>query len=333
MNHPDDSAPAPAAPRGTPPAAFASRAVAAGTVTATFAALAWADWTALGDAKPAWWLLPLAAVLAVGGIHELGGLFARRGIALPLWLLRPAVVGVVLSAAAATGLSDPALSRDAPTAAAEMGWPAVAVALTIIGLCGVEIAGYGPGGGAVERLAAGSFSLVYVGLPLAFLVSLRLLRHGAVGPESVHVPPRFPAGEVGMLPLVSLVAVVKAGDIAAYVVGSLVGRHRMAPILSPGKTWEGAAASLVGSLIAAWIAVELCRADGHAGPWGGWVPYGLLVGLAGMAGDLAESLVKRECGAKDSGWTLGGLGGVLDLVDSLLFAAPVAWLLWVAGGR
>jgi phosphatidate cytidylyltransferase len=63
------------------------------------------------------------------------------------------------------------------------------------------------------------------------------------------------------------------------------------------------------------------------------VVYGPLVGLAGMAGDLAESLVKRECGAKDSGRSLGGLGGVLDLVDSLLFAAPVAWLLWVAGGR
>jgi len=68
-----------------------------------------------------------------------------------------------------------------------------------------------------------------------------------------------------------------------------------------------------------------------AQPWGGWVVYGLAVGLAGMVGDLAESLLKREAGAKDSGRSLGGLGGVLDLVDSLLFAAPVAWLLWAAG--
>lgn len=333
MNRPAESAPETAAPGGTLPAAFASRAISAGAVTGTFAALAWADWTALGGASPAWWLLPLAVALAVGGIHELGGLFARRGIALPLWLLRPAIVGVVLSAAATDALSGLAFSRDPATAATAMGWPAVAVVLVIIGLCAVEIAGYTPGGGGLERLAAGTFAVAYVGLPLAFLVSLRLLHHAHGGPESDQAPPLPPAGDLGMLPLVSLVAVVKAGDIAAYAVGSLVGRHRMAPILSPGKTWEGAAAALAGSLVAAWLAVDWCRADGHAGPWGGWMPYGLLVGIAGMAGDLAESLVKRECGAKDSGRSLGGLGGVLDLVDSLLFAAPVAWLLWVAGDR
>jgi phosphatidate cytidylyltransferase len=61
--------------------------------------------------------------------------------------------------------------------------------------------------------------------------------------------------------------------------------------------------------------------------------FGAVVGGAAIAGDLAESLVKRECGAKDSGRSLGGMGGFLDLADSLLFAAPAAWLLWVAGGR
>ena len=136
-----------------------------------------------------------------------------------------------------------------------------------------------------------------------------------------------------MVPLVSLVAVAKAGDIAAYLGGSLLGRHRMAPTLSPGKTWEGAVASLAGSVAAAWILLELAATHLPVGPWGGWLVFGLLVGLAAMAGDLAESLLKRECGVKDSGRSLGGLGGFLDLVDSLLFAAPVAWLLWVAGGR
>jgi phosphatidate cytidylyltransferase len=66
-------------------------------------------------------------------------------------------------------------------------------------------------------------------------------------------------------------------------------------------------------------------------PWGGWVVYGLAVGVAGMLGDLSESLVKRELAAKDSGRSLGGLGGFLDLVDATLLAAPVAWLLWVLG--
>ena len=105
----------------------------------------------------------------------------------------------------------------------------------------------------------------------------------------------------------------------------------MAPALSPGKTWEGAVASLIGSSAAAWFVLEQLGKSAAAGPWGGWLVFGLLVGLAALAGDLAESLVKRECGAKDSGRSLGGLGGFLDLIDSLLFAAPVAWLLWVAG--
>jgi phosphatidate cytidylyltransferase len=64
-------------------------------------------------------------------------------------------------------------------------------------------------------------------------------------------------------------------------------------------------------------------------PLGGWFVFGLFVGLAGMVGDLAESLIKREFKTKDSGKSLGALGGTLDLIDSLLFAAPVAWFLWV----
>jgi phosphatidate cytidylyltransferase len=105
----------------------------------------------------------------------------------------------------------------------------------------------------------------------------------------------------------------------------------MAARLSPGKTWEGAAASLAASLAASWIVLDRVDWPTADRPWGGWPAFGVLVGMAGMAGDLAESLVKRDLDAKDSGRSLGGLGGVLDLVDSLLLAAPVAWALWVAG--
>ena len=79
----------------------------------------------------------------------------------------------------------------------------------------------------------------------------------------------------------------------------------------------------------AWLVIG--RGGFPSAPLGGWAVYGLLVGLAGMLGDLSESLVKRECGAKDSGQSLGGMGGFLDFVDSLLLAAPVAWMLWAAG--
>jgi phosphatidate cytidylyltransferase len=305
--------------------AFGSRAVFAGVITAAFATLAWADWTGLGGAQPAWWLLPVAVVLAVGSVDEMVRLFAARDVQLPAWLLRPAVVAVVLSAAA--GAQAFAAASSAASPAAAMGWPAITVVSAIIALFIVEIATYRPQGAAIERLTAGGFTVAFLGLPLACIVSLRLLCLENLGPEQTG------REHLGMLPLVSLVAVAKAGDIAAYLGGSLLGRHRMAPNLSPGKTWEGAAASLVGSSAAAWVVLEQFSGTAMARPWGGWLVFGLCVGLAAMAGDLAESLLKRECGAKDSGRSLGGLGGVLDLVDSLLFAAPMAWLLWVLGGR
>ena len=305
-----------------------SRAVVAGLLIALFVALAWADATGFGGALPAWWLLPLAVVLAVGGVDELARLFAARDLPLPAWLLRPATVAVVLSAAFGAQAAIP--PAGVPAAAivggwSQMGWPAVVFVLAVCGLFIREIALYRPHGRAIERLAAGCLVVAYIGLPLAFIVSLRLLCVENLGPEQTG------AGHLGIVPLASLVAVVKAGDIAAYVVGSLCGRHRMAPLLSPGKTWEGAAAALAGSVAAAWLVLEGAGLPLASRPWGGWPLFGAAVGGAGMLGDLAESLLKRELGAKDSGRSLGGLGGMLDLVDSLLFAAPVAWLLWMLG--
>jgi phosphatidate cytidylyltransferase len=289
-------------------------------VAAVFIGLAWADATGLAGAAPAWWLLPVVVAIAIGGVDELVKLCGTRDLFLPSWLLRPAAVAVPLAAACGAQAFSAATAMAAPTAA--LGWAAGTLAAALGALFAVEVAGYRPQGRAAERLAAATFILVYLGLPLAFMVSLRLVCVENLGPEQ-----RGPA-HLGIVPLLSLVAVVKAGDVAAYAVGSLVGRNHMAPVLSPGKTWEGAAASLAGSLAAAWLVLEGSGLDAATRPWGGWIVYGLAVGLAGMLGDLAESLLKRDAGSKDSGISLGCLGGVLDLVDSLLFAAPVAWLLW-----
>jgi len=322
---PHSSTSPPAESRRVAAKAFGSRAVFAGLITAAFATLSWADWIGLGGALPAWWLLPVAVALAVGSVDEMVKLFAARGVRLPAWLLRPAAVAVVLSAAA--GAQAFAAAAAAASPAAAMGWPAMTTVFAVIALCILEIATYRPGEAAFDRLAAGVFTIVFIGLPLSCMVSLRLLCLENLGPEQTGPE------HLGMLPLVSLVAVAKAGDVAAYVGGTLLGRHRMAATLSPGKTWEGAVASLVGSCAAAWGVLEYFRGGPTAGPRGGWIVFGLCVGLAAMVGDLAESLLKRESGVKDSGASLGGLGGCLDLVDSLLFAAPVAWLLWVLGGR
>lgn len=125
-----------------------------------------------------------------------------------------------------------------------------------------------------------------------------------------------------------LVAVTKFTDIGAYIVGSTLGRHKMTPRISPKKTWEGT----VGGLLFAVVTSVLCfhympdklEADGmkmsHA------IVLGLLLGFAAVIGDLAESLVKREAGVKDSSTILPGHGGCLDMIDSLLFTAPLLYV-------
>jgi phosphatidate cytidylyltransferase len=128
----------------------------------------------------------------------------------------------------------------------------------------------------------------------------------------------------GLLYLALTLGVVKAADIGAYAVGSTLGRHRLVPKLSPKKTVEGLAGAL-----AAGIAVAFLIGVG----WGrfGWVQmliFGTAVSTSGILGDLAESLIKRACGVKDSGH-IPAFGGALDVLDSMLAAAPVAYLVLV----
>lgn len=324
MNSRDPDTPTAASRAAEARATFVSRAAVAAVVIAVFAGLVWADATGLGGAPPVWWLLPLVVAVAARGAAEFAGLFAAAGVPIRGLLVQLLAVTVGVSAV----FGSQAVVAAAPLAprGAQLGWTAVAMTGAVIALVAAEVARYARGRRALDGLAAGVLVVAWLGLPLAFMVALRLVCVENLGPEQ-----RGP-GHLGILPLVSLIAVVKAGDIAAYVVGSLVGRTKMAPVLSPGKTWEGAVASLVASAAVAWFVIERAGLASAGRPWGGWPLFGLAVGAAGMLGDLAESLAKRDLGAKDSGRLLGGLGGVLDLVDSLLLAAPVAWLLWVLGG-
>jgi len=212
----------------------------------------------------------------------------------------------------------------APVAA--LSWAALATAIAVGSLFVQEVLLARKDDQDLDRLAVSIFVLTYLGLPMAFMVGLRLVTIANLGPEQTG--PQY----LGIIPLLSLITVVKAGDIFAYLVGSAFGRIPLMPKISPGKTWEGAIASLTGSLFTAWLIIQSSLIFNNGllvQPLGGWITFGLCVGLSGMAGDLAESLIKRELKAKDSGKSLGGLGGALDLIDSLLFAAPVAWFLWV----
>jgi phosphatidate cytidylyltransferase len=178
--------------------------------------------------------------------------------------------------------------------------------------------------GAYPAAAASTFAFVYIAVPMAMLVQLRQQWAGAFW-------------------LLYLLLVVWSGDIFAYFVGRSVGRHLMAPRISPKKTWEGAAASLVASLTVGILLFNYAlpissfllrvgliqRRDGLFGLekpelW----PILLLtvvLNIAAQLGDLVESLIKRGAGVKDSGTILPGHGGMLDRIDALLFAAPVLW--------
>ena len=118
-----------------------------------------------------------------------------------------------------------------------------------------------------------------------------------------------------------VVVVTIASDIVAYFVGSAIGRRQIAPSISPGKTWEGATAGLVAALIAGAI-------FGKVSPWGGikhGLLFGLLVAIVAPLGDLAQSMIKRDLGIKDSGALLPGHGGVLDRFDTMLFTLPLGY--------
>jgi phosphatidate cytidylyltransferase len=166
----------------------------------------------------------------------------------------------------------------------------------------------------VQSILTTALPVVLVGLGLGFVAGLRAM-----------------PGEDGQdLPMLLFVCVILA-DIAAYYVGSSIGRRRLAPQLSPNKSWEGAIAGLAGSMLGAFVAQVWFYQRlpvVHA------LILGALLGAAAILGDLSESMLKRWAGVKDSSRLLPGHGGVLDRTDSLLFAGPLLFYYyrWFLGG-
>ena len=184
----------------------------------------------------------------------------------------------------------------------------------------------------IERTLSAVFVSQYVGLPMALLVSLRTMDSGN---------PNW-----GLAALLTMIAVTKSADAGAYFTGKAIGKHKLIPRLSPGKTREGAVGGIVIATIVAFVCLTQLfpwvtqGAQMSTNPvsikflakdfWGALV-LGPLLAIAGMVGDLAESLVKRDSGAKDSGNLLPGLGGVWDVTDSLIAAILPALLCFAAG--
>jgi phosphatidate cytidylyltransferase len=185
-----------------------------------------------------------------------------------------------------------------------------ALSLALLVFCAFSV----PVEGVLQAAANSVFCLMYTGFALIAVPALR-------------------SSEDGKSVVTFLLCAVWAGDTVALYVGRLLGRHKLAPKLSPNKTWEGAAGSVAGSLLVTAgliaLATQLARRDilvlaFHGSVWH-WLLLALVVNVAAQVGDLAESALKRSAGVKDSGTMLPGHGGVLDRIDALLLAAPVLW--------
>jgi phosphatidate cytidylyltransferase len=126
--------------------------------------------------------------------------------------------------------------------------------------------------------------------------------------------------------LLYFVLLTKFSDSGAYAVGSLFGRHKMIPRISPGKTWEGFGGAILVSILASMLFVHFFQSKMAGMNLGHAIILGIVLGIGAVIGDLIESIFKREAGVKDSGRFFPGIGGILDLLDSLLFNAPIMYL-------
>ncbi len=235
-------------------------------------------------------LLYMGIALALG-LAELAGAFAKRDIKIP-------VVPVAAGGAAILTCMYWLGSRSA----------LAALGLTVVAILAWRLAG-GPSG-YVRDVTAGIFATIYAPFLASFVVAMLV-----------------PAD--GDRRVLTFVILAISSDIGGYFAGITLGRrgrHLMAPVISPKKTWEGFAGSVAAGLAAGGLCVTLLLA-GHA--WQGLVTGAAAV-LAATLGDLVESMIKRDLDVKDMGTLLPGHGGVLERLDSLLVAAPVVWLLLYA---
>ena len=259
---------------------------------------------------------PLIVLLVLGNpwLSLLIGLIVALGALEAFRLLRDAGYGVlpILGLVAAV-----AVVVDAAAPAQLVGTGLLLTALAVMLIAVGSFAKPDPRDG-LSTWVATTFGALYVGL-LAFVIRL-----GASVPA---LPADAPAASFGAERgwILLLVLGVWAYDTGAYLVGRQFGRHRFLAHISASKTVEGVAGGLVGSTL---VAVGGLWALGE--PWLGGLLLGPLVGLAAQAGDLAESMLKRAAGAKDSGTLIPGHGGILDRIDSFLFAAPVVTLYAIA---
>jgi phosphatidate cytidylyltransferase len=253
----------------------------------------------------------LVAFLALVGLVEFYGLVEKRGLACfkisgvagGLLLL----VGTFLNVTGHLGTTgSPARVNDFETGF---------LILFVLGLCIRQLVSKSTAAVGLTAIATTLFGLMYVPWLLNFIQKINFFPFA----------PGSPA-DAGKFFLLYFILITKFSDMGAYAVGSLIGRHKMIPRISPGKTWEGFFGAVLVSTGASLAFVHFFGAKMVGMNYLHAVILGVILSITAVIGDLIESLFKREAGVKDSGALFPGIGGILDLLDSLLFNAPIMYL-------
>jgi phosphatidate cytidylyltransferase len=181
------------------------------------------------------------------------------------------------------------------------------LAFVLLALLLYQYIGYGTSA-VLANCGANYFSILYIGLLSSFCVATRI--------------------EFGLWPLLMFVYVVKSADIGAYTIGTLFGRHKFSPNISPSKSWEGMGGAVATAVI---VAIGFALSCDIMVWWLAAI-FGLCFAFVGQMGDLAESMIKRDAEQKDSANNVPGYGGILDIIDSPLVAAPFAYFffMWIS---
>ncbi len=199
---------------------------------------------------------------------------------------------------------------------ASLGWIAAALIFSFCALLTLEAMEFHTPGRSMESLGGNLLTVFYAGGLIAVTAQLRWL----------------PNPQTGYFAIASMIIAVKCGDTMAYAFGRLWGKRKLAPILSPGKTRMGLVGAVVGSTAGGFLwlnfAGSFFDSTLHPGPLWNTLTYSAVIGLIGLVGDLCESLIKRDVQKKDSAILMPGFGGLLDVLDSPLFAGPFALAWW-----
>jgi phosphatidate cytidylyltransferase len=254
--------------------------------------------------------LVLIALLALSGMVEFYGMAEKRGM--PSFKISGVVGGLLLMVGTFLQINGKLGINNSPARVND--FETSFLILFVLGLCVRQLfAKNSPAG--LTAIATTLFGLMYVPWLLNFIQKISYF----------PFPPGSPA-DAGKYFLLFFILVTKFSDMGAYAIGSLIGRHKMIPRISPGKTWEGFGGAILVSTGASLAFVHFFGVKMVGMNYLHAAILGVVLSMTAVIGDLIESLFKREAGVKDSGNLFPGIGGILDLLDSLLFNAPIMYL-------